>query len=119
MANEALAAELHRLESALARRDPELIDGDTAALSALIADDFLEFGASGRTWRAADVRKLLTTERPRDVPMEEFAVMRLAPTVALVAYESRDPRHAKRSSLWIRRKGRWQMVFHQGTLIAD
>ena len=116
MTNDALEAELHRLESALARRDPELLDGDAAALTELIAVDFLEFGASGRTWRAADVRALLATEAPRDVPMEEFAVMRLAPTVALVTYESRDPRHAKRSSLWIRRKRRWQMVFHQGTL---
>jgi glyoxylase I family protein len=119
MANEALEARLHRLESALARRDPELLDGDSRTLGQLIADDFLELGASGRTWRAADVRATLANEAPRDVPMAEFAVMRLAPTVALVTYESRDPRHARRSSLWIRRNRRWQMVFHQGTLVAE
>ena len=114
----ALEAELHRLESALARRDPELIDADAAALTALIADDFFEFGASGKTWTAPDVRKTLTNEAPRDVPMEDFAVVRIATGVALVTYRSRDPRHARRSSIWVRRQGRWQMVFHQGTLVS-
>jgi glyoxylase I family protein len=116
MTNRALEAELHRLESALARRDPALLEGDARALSELIADDFLEFGASGRTWTAADVRHALATESSRDVPMEDFAVARLGVGVALVTYRSRDPRHARRSSIWVRRKGRWQMVFHQGTL---
>jgi glyoxylase I family protein len=113
----ALEAELHRLESALARRDPELIDADTTALQALVADDFLEFGASGKTWTAGDVRETLATEAPRDVPMEDFAVARIATGVALVTYRSRDPRHARRASIWVRRQGRWRMVFHQGTLI--
>jgi glyoxylase I family protein len=116
MTNDALEAELHRLESALARRDPDLLDGDAAALSELIADDFLEFGASGRTCAAADVRAALATEPPRDVPMEDFAVTRLAAGAALVTYRSRDPRHARRSSIWVRRGGRWVMRFHQGTL---
>jgi hypothetical protein len=112
-----LEAELHRLESALARRDPELIDGDTAALAALIADDFLEFGASGRTWTAAEAREMLSSEPARDVPMEDFAVAALGVGVALVTYRSRDPRHARRSSIWVRRKGRWVMRFHQGSLL--
>ena len=116
MTNDALEAELHRLESALARRDPALLDGDAATLAGLIADDFLEFGASGRTWTAADVCQALATEPARDVPMEDFAVTRLAAGVALVTYRSRDPRHAKRSSIWVRRGGRWVMRFHQGTL---
>ena len=112
----ALEAELHRLESALARRDPDLLDGDAAALSELIADDFLEFGASGRTWTAAEVRDALANEPARDVPMEDFVVARLGVGVALVTYRSRDPRHAKRASIWVRRRGRWVLRFHQGTL---
>jgi hypothetical protein len=117
MTDKTLEAELHRLESALARRDSELLAGDSRALPGLIADDFLEFGASGRTWTAADVRNALATESPRDVPMEDFAVSRLGVGVALVTYRSRDPRHAKRSSIWVRRGGHWVMRFHQGTLI--
>lgn len=115
MTNEALEAELHRLESALARRDPALTGADPRTLYELIADDFLEFGASGRTWTAADVRQALATEPARDVPVEDFAVTRLAVGVTLVTYRSSDPRHAKRSSIWVRRGGRWVMRFHQGT----
>jgi glyoxylase I family protein len=48
--------------------------------------------------------------------MEDFAVTRLAAGAALVTYRSRDPRHARRSSIWVRRGGRWVMRFHQGTL---
>lgn len=118
MTEKTLEAELHRLESALARRDAALLDGDATTLSALISDDFLEFGASGQTWTAADVRQALAVEPPRDVPMEDFAVARLGLGVALVTYRSRDPRHAKRSSIWIRRGGRWVMRFHQGTLLT-
>jgi len=117
MTDKKLEAELHRLESALARRDSELLAGEARALPGLIADDFLEFGASGRTWTAADVRNALATEPPRDVPMEDFAVSRLGVGVALVTYRSRDPRHAKRTSIWVRRDGHWVMRFHQGTLI--
>jgi glyoxylase I family protein len=114
----ALEAELHRLESALARRDPELLDGDAGSLSQLIADGFVEVGASGKSWSAADVRQTVSTEEPRDVPMEDFVVTRIAVGVALVTYRSRDPRHAKRASIWVRRKGRWVMRFHQGTLLT-
>lgn len=116
MTNDPLETELHRLESALARRDPALLDGDSRTLPDLIADDFFEFGASGRTWTATQVRGALVSEPARDVPMEDFAVARIAASVALVTYRSRDPRHAKRSSIWVRRKGRWVMCFHQGTL---
>ena len=49
--------------------------------------------------------------------MEDFAVTRLGVGVALVTYRSRDPRHAKRSSIWVRRDGHWLMRFHQGTLV--
>jgi len=117
MTDEALAAELHRLESALARRDPALLEGEARTLSDLIADDFLEFGASGRTWTAAETRETLAMEPPRDVPMEDFAVARIAVGVALLTYRSRDPRHARRSSVWVRRKGRWVMRFHQASLL--
>ena len=118
MTDRALEAELHRLESAVARRDAALLEGDTRTLSELIADDFLEFGASGRTLTAAEVRNALAAEPARDVPMEDFAVARLGAGAALVTYRSRDPRHARRSSIWVRRNGRWVMRFHQGTLVV-
>jgi len=117
MMDDALQAQLLRLESALARRDPSGIRGGIGGLVALIPDDFLEFGASGRTWTARDVRASLASEAPRDVAIDDFAVTRLAGDVALVTYRSRDPRVARRSSIWVRRDGGWALRFHQGTLV--
>jgi hypothetical protein len=114
---DALQAQLIRLETALARRDPTGIRGGSDGLVALIPDDFLEFGASGRTWTARDVRATLRDDAPREVEIEDFAVTRLADDVALVTYRSRDPRPAKRSSVWVRRDGGWVLRFHQGTLV--
>jgi len=51
-----LVRELLRLETALANRDAAGIDG---GLAALIADDFVEIGASGRRWAADEVRSLV------------------------------------------------------------
>jgi hypothetical protein len=113
---EALRSELLRLETALARRDPSGIDGGMSGLLALIPDDFLEFGASGRTWDAASIRATLQSEPPREIALEDFAITQLADDVVLATHHSRDPRHAKRSSLWIRRDGRWILRFHQATL---
>ncbi len=101
--------DLLRLETALATRDPRGIDG---GLMSLIADDFIEFGRSGRIWTRASIRALLEGQDPRPVPIERFEVVELADGVALVTYQAAE---ANRSSVWIRRDGRWQLRFHQGT----
>lgn len=107
---------LYRLEAALASADPSGIDG---GLPALLADDFEEFGASGRTWDATTMRETLAGASPTG-PAEllDFAVERLAPDVALATYRIGEPRPSNRSTIWVRRDGRWQVRFHQGTLRA-
>lgn len=110
-----LSGHLVRLEVALASRDPSGVDGD---LAGLVADDFVEFGASGRTWDAASVRESLAGAEPSEpVSIEDVRVALLAPDVALVTYRLGPPRPSKRSSVWVRRDGRWQVRFHQGTLL--
>lgn len=105
---------LHRLEVALASGDPSGVDG---GLAGLIADDFAEFGASGRTWDAASMRETVAGAEPSDaVTLEDFRVDLLAPDVALATYRIGPPRPSNRSSVWVRRDGRWQVRFHQGTL---
>ncbi len=112
-----LATTLYRLEAALASADPAGIDG---GLAALIADDFTEFGASGRTWTAPEIRVALDREPAADlVELLDFAVAELAPGVALATYRLGPPRPSRRSSLWVLRGGRWQVRFHQGTLLGD
>jgi hypothetical protein len=92
-----------------------------SALSALIADDFVEFGSSGV---ASDKQGVLdAASRLPDVvtPLSDFAVDSVSDSVVLVTYRSATrldrglTRAALRSSLWVLRDGRWQLRFHQGT----
>jgi hypothetical protein len=110
-----LRGQLIRYEVALALRDPTGIDG---GLMSLIAADFVEFGRSGRIWDRDSIRSLL--EGPAvestsiDFVADRFEVAELLDGVALVTY--RSPR-VNRSSIWLRRGGRWQLRFHQGTAV--
>ena len=89
-------------------------------LTELLADDFVEFGSSGRVYGKADLVAVLQTESPVTQTTSEFKVSLLAPEVALLTY--RIHRHAEppvntlRSSVWRQSDGQWQMVFHQATI---
>lgn len=112
-----------RLEQSLHR--PE-IRGSRDAVSALLAEDFREFGSSGRVYEKAIVVEALAQEAPAaHLPppvILDFAVQALAPNVVLVTYRSVRPSHGDdaeravlRSSIWQQVGGSWLMLFHQGT----
>ena len=113
-----LAAHLIQLEQQLlqpsTRRDP-------AALATLLAEDFREFGSSGRIYNRQQIVDELATETSRTITLSDPVCQLLTEDVALLTYRStrtialKAASHAIRSSLWIRRDGHWQMVFHQGT----
>lgn len=96
---------------------------DSQRVAALLADDFLEFGSSGRVWTRDSVIEGLAAEssQPHDEPaVSDLTVKQLADTVALVTYRvsrSSDDRRTLRSSIWQREDDRWRMVFHQGTIV--
>src|SRR5215218_1912836 len=103
--------------------------GDDDEAFGLLADDFVEFGSSGRVFRRQDVIDAVRRAPPPDSTrrsIHDFRVVELGPDVALVTYralryEGRDRREVRslRSSLWKRTAaagGAWKMVFHQGTL---
>lgn len=116
MTDDDLRDELYRLELALARRTGDEIPG---GLLSCIPDDFLEFGQSGRTWGRASIESLLTAApdpAAASLELEAFEVARLAETVALVTYRAAG---ANRSSIWVRRDGRWLLRLHQGTPVED
>ena len=47
---------------------------------------------------------------------EEFVADEIAPGVILLRYDTTGPEGtARRSSLWVREKGRWLLRPHQGT----
>lgn len=93
----------------------------------LIADDFLEFGSSGRSFDKAAVIDFLVNE-PDTIAqrtMSRFQAKELAPGVVLVTFRIDQVRRdgtaapsSLRSSLWRRNDDRWQLVFHQGTPVA-
>jgi len=122
METEAVEQELRVLEERLAMLSAS---ESHASLAALLAADFREFGSSGRVYDAATTLEALTAGgvRPR-LLFEDFREVPVARDTVLVTYVSRSVAGpgwkppALRSSLWVRRDARWQLLFHQGTRLA-
>jgi hypothetical protein len=121
--NELVESQLRKLETDLlqpeVRRSPE-------ALSSLLAEEFCEFGSSGRTYTKQAIIDYLPTQSPLGVSIDDFSVTILAAGVALVKYRAARRSQSVpgesislRSSLWVRRDNRWQMIFHQGTKVSE
>jgi len=118
-----------RLEDHLKQLEEALLDSATrrnpSELSLLLADDFVEFGSSGRVFNKASIIEELKDEPPRPAPLlSDFAIRELSPTVALATYRATRRNIAgepigrsRRSSIWAHVNGRWQLTFHQGTPI--
>lgn len=106
--------QLIELEWALWRAETRF---DRDFMERTLADDFREFGRSGRVYERADT--LAVSGDSIDANLRDIRVSWLAEDVALVTYVS-EVRHeqldlANRASIWVRRDGRWQLRFHQGT----
>jgi hypothetical protein len=115
-----IAALLLCLEQSLL--DP-IVRRDRSRLLALLADDFEEIGASGRTWTLDEIVDSLAGEAAFQPPeIEDFRCREIAVGVVLVTYRAvrRDlagglVTASLRSSLWRKTGGIWRMCFHQGT----
>ena len=81
----------------------------------LIADDFVEFGASGKVWSKAEIVSALPEWPASERKLESFSVRELSASVCLVTYRIGS---SLRSSIWRRAAEGWQMIFHQGTGVA-
>ncbi len=128
------------LSEHLSSRERQLLAVDSSELgrAAVLADDFLEFGSSGRVYDKPAILELLRRRGPIDFTIENFRAVLLAPGVALATYEfvvrpaaaggntgtndaggsaGASPRRSLRSSIFVEREGVWLMRFHQGTPI--
>ena len=114
-----LAEMIEQLEKELlqpeVRRSPDKLDR-------LLADDFLEFGASGKRYTKQDALRLLPQSDGTEYEVAGFETRQIGPDVVLLTYRTvvrdRDTGRTTstlRSSLWRRRDDGWQLVFHQGT----
>jgi len=122
METEAVEQELRVLEERLAM---PAASESRDSLAGLLAAEFREFGSSGRIYDTATTLEALTAGgvRPRLV-FEDFHAAPVVDGAVLVTTVSRSVAGpgwkppALRSSLWVRRDARWQLLFHQGTRLA-
>ncbi len=104
------------LETSLHRRP---VRNSPAAVAALLDEEFVEFGRSGRVYDRPMTIEMLHGDDSDFVPeVRDFQVRPLSAEIVLVTYRSgRGDTFALRSSIWRREGGEWRMTFHQGTAI--
>jgi hypothetical protein len=92
---------------------------DRRTLIPLLADDYQEYCSSGRIYSRQQTIDDLLTSSPRSATISHFYVTHLAPDAALATYHATTALHVShRSSLWVFRDNRWQLLFHQGTVAS-
>ena len=115
---DAMAADLRACEETLL--DPA-VRRDRTRVAALLADDFVEFGSSGRAWTREEILELLASEEFQRPRIEGFECTQIADGVVLVTYravrvDTRGDRSITlRSSVWSIGPSGWRLRFHQGT----
>lgn len=122
MTQDDLKSQLHDLELELATSAARC---DQARMDALLADEFVEFGASGRRFTKQEIIELLSAEDDfTPYCLEGFSVMMLGTGHALVTYtippragpDGTPKPGSRRSSIWREDcDGDWRLMFHQGT----
>jgi hypothetical protein len=117
------AALLRQLEERLLQPD---VRESAQVVAGLLADEFIEFGSSGRVFNKQKMIESLQHEPTIHRALLKFQTSVLAPGVILVTYHvirqsaaDRQPTRSLRSSIWKLIDGRWQMVFHQSTLSKE
>jgi hypothetical protein len=120
-----VAATLRALEELLL--DPA-VRRSREKLETLLGDEFVEYGASGAIYNKEQVVSALEREHRDSAVRREacdFRISELADGIAQVTYkatridEASVETRSLRSSIWKFKGGRWQMVFHQGTPVAQ
>jgi len=93
---------------------------DRARVTALLAEDFAEIGASGKVWDRASTLALLEAESGDDsvIEVHDLTGRIVGDGFIMTRWVSdRAGRLARRASLWRRDPAGWRLVHHQGTLL--
>ncbi len=95
-------------------------------LNELIADNFLEVGASGKNYNKQDILDQLPGQSEIKFSMQDFNAIDISPDTILATYkvekiilESNEKTISSRSSIWQNKDGNWQIIFHQGTNLNE
>ena len=111
------ARRLRQLEEDLEEEETRF---DVPYMEQVMAEEFIEFGRSGRIY---DRRECLS--HPREpiqavIPLPDLSIRMITDDVAQVTYNSHvtwdgELLKGRRSSIWRRAGDSWELVFHQGT----
>ena len=91
-------------------------------LGKLLSDEFIEIGASGRTFNKKNILKRLPQETSNSIRAGNFKLRELSSGIIQITYHScsqaknQQPRYTLRSSIWRNESSQWKMLFHQGTV---
>lgn len=95
--------------------------GASVDVGALLADGFLEVGASGRRWDRAEALALVEARRDTGVgeyDLFEVGCRALGGGAHLLTYAVRTDRGVtRRASIWDLVEARWRLIYHQGTRV--
>lgn len=82
----------------------------------LLHPNFVEFGASGRTWDRETILSSMRNNPAVSGDAADFCPEELAHDVVLLTYRIVGEQVSLRSSVWVREPGQgWRIRFHQGT----
>lgn len=110
-----LKEHLRQLEEKLLK--PEIRNSQDE-LKQLLANQFFEFGSSGRVL----YKDVMIGEEgigAVNMKLSDFDIHPLSEGIVLATYRifnKEKNQHTLRSSIWKLIEGRWQMIFHQGTI---
>ncbi len=114
---------LYQLEERLLQPNVRKSAQDVAEL---LADEFIEFGSSGRIFDKQQIIENLQNEPLTQITITQFNTSVLAAGVILITYravkysaDSGEPVYSLRSSIWKLIDDEWKIVFHQGTVARD
>lgn len=116
MLNDSTRQELVELEHAMWREETRFNPGFQERH---FAPGFFEFGRSGRVYNRDQV--IAAASQPIDAALQNIRITELSAGLVLITYDSvlqRGPgtvEYSRRSSIWSKASGSWQMHFHQGT----
>jgi hypothetical protein len=91
----------------------------------MMADDYWEFGASGRRYDRDFILEMLAKTPPVDAAVggwrtSEFHCRRLATDTYLLTYTlDQGDRVTRRATIWRNMPSGWKILFHQGTVVQS
>ncbi|MCH7322634.1 DUF4440 domain-containing protein [Solibacillus sp. MA9] len=118
MAYKSLKEQLLQLEEKLLK--PE-IRTSKEELSNLLADNFFEFGSSGKVlYKDENIGEMSLSVV--QMKLSDFEIHPMSEEIVLTTYRiynEMNNEHSLRSSIWKLIDGHWKMHFHQGTKITS